>query len=84
MQGRSEPCGVGTEELRINGVPGLSSHDSSFEATYGNFELPGFPLAASEWGRFSRCGQIPRSWHFASVGRCGRAEGEQLLAEQLG
>lgn len=41
---------VHTEELRVNGDPGLSSHDSSWKATCGNFELPGFPLAASGEG----------------------------------
>lgn len=85
MQERPEPncaalCGLGTEELCINRISGLSTHDCSWKATYGNFELPDFLLAASHGGsavvpKFLIPGVLP--W-WADV------EGEQLVAERLG
>lgn len=50
MQGRSDPCGVGTKELCTDEVPGLLSHNSSWKATCDDFELADFHLAASQEG----------------------------------
>lgn len=50
MLGRSDLCGMGTKELCIDEVPGLLSHDSSWKATYGNFEFADFHLAANHEG----------------------------------
>lgn len=50
MQGRSDPCGVGTKELCPDEVPGLLSHNSSWKATCDDFELADFHLAASQEG----------------------------------
>lgn len=50
MQGRSDPCDMGTKELCTHEVPGPLSHNSSWKATYNNFELADFHLAASQEG----------------------------------